>query len=643
MQLITIERSQTTKLLWGLIVLIGLVLLATLKQSDPTVTAAGFFVVLVSLSPFYLWVLGWSHGLPIWPVFCLVNGVGYGTAMLQNPDSLVDYTPTEIIVGGITMAGFVLLGTFFWIALTARSPRPPAKLLMIDHDRAITSLQLFLGIGVLFQANQFTRFIPLPESLVMVVRGIALSLAFMALFVLAYYDSRGGITVATRWYLGCCAVLLVLAGLASLMLAQAAAPLAMVILGYTLGGNRVPWKLIAVSFVVAAILHPGKYQMRARYWGGEGERLTIATMPGFFSEWAGYGLSEIGGISGVFRQQGESDDSPTSVFERAGSLHMLLRVQRMSPDQVPYLLGLSYTHIPRMLIPRFIDSEKGISHAGNQMLSVNYGLVDLERVNTVSIQWGLVPEAYANFGFVGVAGLAVCLSVAFSLFTRLTVRAPLTSLRFVMGLLVMLGSTTADTMGVFIPMQFQGIMAVSMASMVFMRRQRNPFAAGGGEGTRQTAGGKRRSNGVSVRQCFGEAKGQLKAADQGFKGTGDGAAESRGRRDKGTKGQRDQETKGPKDQGTTGERREGSACAFAAANDSRRGSATARQAGVSSLPARGVASAGLERAESGGRGSDIGERRSEIGGRRGRVPHWAPRWQKRLAAANAAASRQRES
>ena len=45
-------------------------------------------------------------------------------------------------------------------------------------------------------------------------------------------------------------------------------------------------------------------------------------------------------------------------------------------------------------------------------------------------------------------------------------------------------------MGVFITTQFQGIVGVSLAAVVLMRRQGNPFAAeGGGEGIRHTGNG----------------------------------------------------------------------------------------------------------------------------------------------------------
>ena len=191
----------------------------------------------------------------------------------------------------------------------------------------------------------------------------------------------------------------------------------------------------------------------------------------------------------------KDDEGPSSVFERSGNLHMLLLVQKKTPDEVPYFNGATYAPIPRLLIPRFLDDEKGISHAGNVMLTVNYGLQTLEQTRSTSIGWGLLPEAYANFGYLGIAGLAIVLAIFYGFITNLTVGVPMTSLRFVLGLLIMAAATRADTMGVFVTTQFQGVVGVSLAALVLMRRRGNPFAAGGGEGIRHTGNGRWRHKG----------------------------------------------------------------------------------------------------------------------------------------------------
>ena len=478
MQLITLEKSQTTKLFWAVIGLLMAVAIGTADQSDPGVTAAGSLLGLVAVWPLYLWLLGSSHGLPIWPVFSLVTGVTYGLPMIQNAEALSDYSGAEIIMGGITTIGFIVLGTVIWLSLTSRMPKAPRSVLMIEQAHSVRYLLMFIGAGLLFGANQITNWFHFPGNTMPVARGIANSLNTMGLFVLAYYHGRGMLNRRDLVIFVAGAVATMLMNMTSLMLAQAIVPAAMVVFGYMLGSNKVPWKVLLITFAAMSLLHPGKYEMRRMYWSGEGEvrPLTLLTLPQFYFDWFNYGLQEVGGIAGVVTGPKENDS--TSVFERSGNLHMLLLVQKKTPDEVPYFNGATYAPIPRLLIPRFLDDAKGISHAGNIMLTVNYGLQTIEQTQSTSIGWGLLPEAYANFGYLGIAGLAVVLALFYAFITNLTVGVPMTSLRFVLGLLIMGAATKADTMGIFITTQFQGVVGVSLAALVLMKRRPNPFAMG---------------------------------------------------------------------------------------------------------------------------------------------------------------------
>jgi hypothetical protein len=485
MQLITLEKSQTTKLFWLIIGLLLGVSVLTADQSDPGVMATAVLLALAAAFPFYLWLLGSSHGLPIWPVFSLVTGVTYALPMIQGSEALVGYTSTDIITGGITTIGFILLGTMIWLSMTSRAPKAPRTVLMIEQAHAVRYLLIFVGLGLLFGINQLTGWIRLPGNSMQVLRGITGSLSTMGLFVLAYYHGRGLLSKRDLIIFAAAAVATMLMNMTSLMLAQAMVPVAMVIFGYMLGSNQLPWKILLVTFVVMSLLHPGKYEMRNVYWAGEESKpVTLATVPQFYWDWFSYGFAEVGSLAGIVSGP-KDEDSPTSVFERSGNLHMLLLVQKKTPNEVPYFNGATYAPIPRLLIPRFIDDQKGISHAGNVMLTVNYGLQTIEQTASTSIGWGLLPEAYANFGYIGIAGLAVVLAFFYALITNLTVGVPMTSLRFVLGLLIMAAATRADTMGVFVTTQFQGVIGVSLAAMVLMRRQRNPFAAESGETERE--------------------------------------------------------------------------------------------------------------------------------------------------------------
>ena len=62
-----------------------------------------------------------------------------------------------------------------------------------------------------------------------------------------------------------------------------------------------------------------------------------------------------------------------------------------------------------MLIPRFLDPEKIASQAAMNLLNIRYGLLTAEETQKTAAGWGLVAEAYANFGRLGVIGVGFVL------------------------------------------------------------------------------------------------------------------------------------------------------------------------------------------------------------------------------------------
>lgn len=474
MQILSLEKGQTARLFWLAAGALCVVMFMTAKQKDPVVVATAVVLGIVAIYPLYFWLMGWSHGLPIWPVFSMVHGVTAALPLVQNAKALDDYTPAQIAAGGMTLIGFFVLGTIIWLAMTGRVPKIPKKLLMIRVEASHRYLFGFIIAGLFFVMNALFFWVSLPGNTMQVLRGITLSLNSLGIFVLAFYSGRKMLSKNEDVWLVVLAGATALVAAAGLLMASAIVPVAMLVLGYAFGSGKIPWKTLLVILAMASVLHPGKFAMRNVVWGGERGPMTLFGMPQFYAEWIGYGLQQLGFDEADFRN--EELEEVSTLFERGGNIHMLLRVQKMSPSEVPFLNGLTYEPIPRLLIPRFIDDQKGISHAGNILLSVNYGLQTVEDTRGTSIGWGLIPEAYANFGYLGVAGLAVALALFYGFFTNLTVGVPMTSLRFVLGLLIMAAATSADTMGIFITTQFQGIAGVSVASFFLMRWQANPFA-----------------------------------------------------------------------------------------------------------------------------------------------------------------------
>jgi len=440
------------------------------------ITAGAVLLALASIFPLYLWLLSDGQGLPLWPVFAGFNGITAALPMVQSPKSLDAFTSGDVLVGGLTYTGFLVLGTVVWLAATPRLSRVPQQLFMISGRHTTRVLFCFVGLGIFYYLNAYFWWVPLPGNTYQIARGICVSLNTMGVFVLFFYLGRGMLTTWEAWVTVVLSVLSAMFMATTLILNTAIVPVGLGFLGYVLGSGKIPWKSLAAIFVAVSILHAGKFAMRESYWGGTGSYSPLELF-GFYKQWATYGVEELGGVAGAAKVKSEDDREVTSVFERSGTLHMLLRVQKMSPQEVPFLNGITYEGIPKLLVPRFISSDKGIAHAGNIMLTVNYGLQSAEvAMGGTSIMWGLVTEAYANFSYLGVAALAVVLALFYAYMGALTVGVPLTSLRFVLGLLVMGAAIKADTMALFVTQQFQGVVAVAFAALFIMRRQANPFA-----------------------------------------------------------------------------------------------------------------------------------------------------------------------
>ncbi len=93
-------------------------------------------------------------------------------------------------------------------------------------------------------------------------------------------------------------------------------------------------------------------------------------------------------------------------------MHLFLYIQYSTPDMVPFLNGESYSVIPQLLIPRIFLPGKVTSHFGNQLLALHYGISDNEEDVVTSVGFGLICEAFANFGYLGCVIVPILLGAA---------------------------------------------------------------------------------------------------------------------------------------------------------------------------------------------------------------------------------------
>ena len=176
-----------------------------------------------------------------------------------------------------------------------------------------------------------------------------------------------------------------------LLLIGALSQIGIALLGYLSGGKRIPWLVLGAIFVVVAILHTGKSRMREKYWETGLPQPTITQLPAYYTEWFEYGL----------RPTDENKTASRKLLERTSLMHMLCLIAAYTPERQDYLYGSTYLHVLPQLIPRFFWPDKPRSHIATFELSIYYGIQREEDTETTTIAFGLLAEAFANFGYFG--------------------------------------------------------------------------------------------------------------------------------------------------------------------------------------------------------------------------------------------------
>ncbi len=215
------------------------------------------------------------------------------------------------------------------------------------------------------------------------------------------------------------------------LLSAAAANLITVAIGFFWSSGRLPWRFLTVALLALSFLNTGKSTMRSRYWGNEdapAEQRSLRDLPRSYEEWIEVSYRS---ILENGAEPGDSSSLPElsakknqTLLDRIDNLQNLLFViDAIRTDHIKPLEGRTYALIPPLLMPRILWPDKPRTHEGQVLLNVHFGRQDLESTFTTYIAWGLLPEAYGNFGAVtGSILLGAFLGILFAWIENLTAR-----------------------------------------------------------------------------------------------------------------------------------------------------------------------------------------------------------------------------
>lgn len=372
----------------------------------------GIAIALLTIFPSYLWATGRVGGVPIFPAVILACLPTYAMPMINLHKSVLKYDEEQAGLAGLTMCGFLILSTFCWY-LTVRpsSASLQKKTVFALGDRAgNVYLILMLFVSVVVEMLLISGWLDIDFGLYAFLRSAAGSLSVLSVMSLSYGVGARIIDVKMKFLFFILLAALMIVMTAGLYLSHAIVLTMSGAVAYVTASRRLPMTWIVTVIVFSFILHPGKDAMRSHYWV---KQIPVPPQdyPDFYARWFEESYAKI------INKRGE-DNSIASSSERAGIIHMLMLVQKTSPEKKPFLLGDTLVHIPKLLVPRFLMSDKPEVHLGQKMMCVYYGLQTPKQTTKTSITFGPIAESYANFGYLGVGCWAIILGSSCGWLTR---------------------------------------------------------------------------------------------------------------------------------------------------------------------------------------------------------------------------------
>jgi hypothetical protein len=422
-------------------------------------------IINAALFPSYLWMQGYVRGLPLFPGYALTFVWAFALPLIENHPIVAYFSSWDQFVGAASITVFLLVGTVAWYPIARRRRPLPAVCWGVSAVHYRPLFLAVLGLCTLWTVAENAGWIQLPGGTASISNAILIATEALTCFVLGFDLGKGKLRGAGMIIFLALLAALIVTILLNLLLINAMALVAIVGIAYTAASKQLPWRIGILIICVFAFLHIGKSDMRGKYWHEE-ERVYLKPLqyPAFFQDWFDTTMKTI-------RERDNGGEQGESLLERSSLMHWLLFFQATTPGEFPFLNGATYALIPRMFVPRILDPEKPVSTSAGDMISVYYGIQTPEGTEQTHIAFGLVDEAYANFGFTGMVILGALLGSIYGKVAQWARGMPILSFRALFAMIVASYCFQAEFDSTYyVAAFFQSTIVLILIAFVAMRR-----------------------------------------------------------------------------------------------------------------------------------------------------------------------------
>ena len=429
-------------------------------------------------------------GLPIVPLIALQHLVVYGLPIVVGHEVLDFYPENFVTKAGLEVLIFSGGLIFSWlIGMKVFHPATAVSYALqgikVDGSSRLQRLGFTLIVGSSFfnllqSLNLLDPlFAVLPDGSLSLVSPLIAAAAACGFFLVALFVGSGAMAFWNRLIFWALLILNAYMSASEFLLSATTSMLASVLIGLFWGTGRMPWRYLTIVLLVLSFFNLGKFTMRERYWSTDGElsvNISLTQTPHYYAEWiqASYEAIVPDHRNDITLSDRAKSAKGQNLFDRVNNLQNLLFViDAMESAHLPPLYGQTYAVIPPLLIPRILWPDKPRSHEGQILLNVHFGRQDIDSTLQTYIAWGLLPEAYGNFGAgAGALFLGIVLGVFSSWLENFTAQKLLLSLEGFISFTILLGLMGSFEMvaSVLVTSIFQSVVVIVFASMPFVER-----------------------------------------------------------------------------------------------------------------------------------------------------------------------------
>lgn len=432
----------------------------TADVADPMHLYEGLAILVLATLPGVMWAKKGGQQLPLFEVLMLTTLNTYALPLLSSHAQLRIF-PTDVVTySGLTVILYQLAAIGAYSLVRGQPGRTP----FFTKEVISRDINRHIGYGLTLTTiyTYVATFMDvIPFDVASILRAVFYGIGLVSVFVQARRWGLNDLKQHEQIIFVINLAVQVIIQFATLFLIGGISLMVLALVGYVSGARRLPIVVVAILLFVAGVLHSGKSEMRDRYWDADGTRHVpaLTDLPSFFGEWVQCAID-------ATHQSSSDKQITTKLIDRTSLFHLLCLVESMTPDRKPFMDGDTYTDIPAQFVPRFFwnlffTGIKPPAHIGTYKMSIYYGLQREEDTAKTTIGFGMLIEAYVNFGMFGVGLIGMALGAFYKTVQVRSQNSPLMSYAGLVTIVLMAWSfQTEYTLSMWMTSMFQAFVAV---------------------------------------------------------------------------------------------------------------------------------------------------------------------------------------